>query len=80
MDKEEALRRQSRPGSQNGRATPIKVYNENHEFIKEFSYIGEACAYLIQRGLTKSSVNCIRANIWRANKNKSIYLKHYFEY
>ena len=80
MDKEEALRRQSRPGSQNGRATPIKVYNENHEFIKEFSYIGEACIYLIQRGLTKSSVNCIRANIWKANKNKSMYLKHYFEY
>ena len=80
MDKEEALRRQSRPGAQNGRATSIKVYNEKHEFVKEFSYIGEACEYLIQEGLTKSSINGIRGNIWKANKNNSMYLKHYFEY
>ena len=80
MDKEEALRRQSRPGAQNGRATSIKVYDENHNFIREFDYIGEACEYLIQEGFTKSSVNSIRGNIWKANKDKSMYLKHYFEY
>lgn len=80
MDKAEALRRQSRPGSQNGRATPIKVYDKNHNFIKEFDYIGEACEYLVQEGFTKSSVNSIRGNIWKANKDKSMYLKHYFEY
>lgn len=80
MDKEEALRIQSRPGVQNGRATSIKVYDKNHNFIREFDYIGKACEYLIQEGFTKSSVNSIRANIWKANKDKNMYLKHYFEY
>lgn len=80
MDKEEALRRQSRPGSQNGRATSIKVYDKNYNFIKEFTYIGEACQYLIDNNFTKSNIPSIRSGIWKANKNKNIYLKHYFEY
>lgn len=80
MDKEEALRRQSRPGFQNGRATPIKVYDKDHNLIKEFLYIGEACQYLIENKFTNSTVSGVRSNIWKANKNKSMYLKHYFEY
>lgn len=80
MNKDEALRRQSRPGAQNGRAIPVKVYNEKHEFIREFSYIGEACDYLIEIGATNSSKDNIRGGIWKANKKRSLYLKHYFEY
>ena len=80
MNKDEALRRQSRPGAQNGRAVPVKVYNEKHEFVREFSYIGEACDYLIEIGATNSSKDNIRGGIWKANKKRSLYLKHYFEY
>lgn len=80
IDKEEALRKQSRPGVQNGRAVKVKMFDENHIFIKEFSYIGEACQYLKDNNFSKGNIDTIRSGIWKANKDHTKYLKHYFEY
>lgn len=81
MDKEEALRRQSRPGKQNGRATPVKMYDINMNFIKEFDYIGEACQYLIDRNIPRTKkVDIVRERIWKANKENKPCYNFYFKY
>lgn len=74
-----ALVKLSRPGAQNGRATPITMVCCNGDEI-QFSYIGECATYLIEHGFTSSrSVNHVRDRITKAKKNNITYLGHKFK-
>lgn len=76
-----SLEKQSRPGVQNGRSLPIKMYDKTHKLIKEFPYIRECCEYLSENNYTKSKdINTIYGNIWKANKTNKTYLGFYFKY
>lgn len=69
----------SRPKEQNGRATPIILYDINKNKIKIFKYIGECAEYLVENNITKAEVNSIRANITNSIKKNKPYLRHYFK-
>lgn len=71
-----AKQKQSRPATQNGRAT--KVYIK--ELDKEFSYIGECCQWLRENNYTKAKVESIGSNIATAKKKNTKYLGLTFEY
>ena len=76
-----SLEKQSRPGVQNGRSLPIKMYDKTHKLIKEFPYIRECCKYLSENNYTKSKdINAIYTRIWKANKTNKTYLGFYFKY
>lgn len=78
---EEALRLQSRKGIDNGRATPIKMLSSKGKLIKEFAYIRLCAEYLIDLKISNSkNINSLYSNIWKANKNDSIYLGYKFSY
>lgn len=65
-----AIEKQSRPASQNGRATPIKVYKDG-VLYKSFKYIGECAEYLhLQYGFS-SDAEVVRCGIRRSiSKNR----------
>lgn len=71
-----AKQKQSRPATQNGRATKIYI----KELDKEFSYIGECSQWLIDNQYTKAKINTICSNISKAKKNNRKYLGLTFEY
>ena len=76
-----SLEKQSRPGVQNGRSLPIKMYDKTHKLIKEFPYIRECCEYLSENNYTKSKdINTIYGNIWKANRTNKTYLGFYFKH
>lgn len=76
-----ALEKQSRPGVQNGRSLPIKMYDKNYNLVKEFPYIRDCCKYLVKNNYTKSQkINVIYSGIWNANKHNKQYLGFYFKY
>lgn len=76
-----SLEKQSRPGIQNGRSLPIKMYDKTYKLVKEFSYIRECCQYLSENNYTKSkNINAIYSGIWVANKHNKTYLGFYFKY
>lgn len=62
-----------RPGSQNGRAQPIGVLDDNNNLIKEFIYIGECCEWLKDYLKLKSNINSIRSNMSIAARNNKPY-------
>lgn len=77
---EEAVRLLSRPGAQNGRAKPIRMYDNSGNYI-DFSYIGECAQYMINEKIAKSkTINTVRDNIRIAVKNHISYLSHTFEF
>lgn len=64
-----ALEKQSRPATQNGRATPIKVF-KNGILYKEFDYIGECAQYLHENHGFSNNAETVRIGIRRSiNKN-----------
>ena len=76
-----ALEKQSRPGKQNGRSTPIDMYDSNMDFVQHFTYIFDCVDYLIKNNITKSkSENAVYFGIYCSNKNKRKYRGYYFCY
>lgn len=75
---EEALK-QGRPGKQNGRATPVTLFDINKEFISEFDYFGECAEYLIENGYTNAKLDCVRCKISERAKDGRLYAKHYYK-
>lgn len=69
----------SRPGSKNGRAKKVNLYDHEKNYIKTFSYIGECALYLIKNGHIKTSLNSVRNNISLVSKNNKLYLEHYYK-
>jgi hypothetical protein len=67
-----ALEKQSRPGKQNGRATPIIMINikTNEEFY--FDYILEGCDYIFKHNLMPlcTKIKSIYLNILKSLKNE----------
>lgn len=65
MNKELALEKQSRKGSQNGKATKITLLKDN-KIIKKFDYIGECCEYLHKNYGFSNNTETIRCGIRRS--------------
>lgn len=55
----------ARPGTQNGRAIHIFVYDLDMNYIKEFGFIGECCEWLNSFEKTKKKINSMRPRISR---------------
>ena len=76
-DKELSKEKQSRPGINNGRATPIDLYFDGI-FKKSFDYIVPCCQYLIDIGVAKThDPEAVRSQINKSIRNKTLYKKHY---
>lgn len=79
-NKELALEKQSRKGTQNGRCRKIKLYKDG-VFVKEFDYIGLCCEYLKENKVSNGNIDSIRAGIWRRMTENKPYKEHYtFEF
>lgn len=68
-----AVEKLGRPGSQNGKAHPITCIFPGGESVS-FSWIGECASELRNRGLTTASDNTIRTNILMSRKRNGTYL------
>lgn len=80
-NKELAIEKLSRPGSQNGRAKGVQIiFDGDNSNTKSFSYIGECAIYLIANGYTNSNVNTVRAGISLSIKNNKKYLGFRFKF
>lgn len=80
-DKEFAKEKQSRPAEQNGRATPIKMYDIDMNLIKEFTYMKQCFQYIIDNGyVTTKNPESLRSKINSCIKNNKPYKNmFYFE-
>lgn len=78
-NKELAKLKQSRPGSKNGNAHPVILFDKNHNYIKNFDCLISCAEYLIANGYSKSNPKSLSLNISSAIKTKKLYIKHYFE-
>lgn len=67
-----SLEKQSRKGSQNGKAKPIELYKDG-EYIKKFDYIGDCCKYLHENFGFSNDPEIIRCGIRRSIKNNRPY-------
>lgn len=74
-----AIEKLSRPKSQNGRSVSIKLFDNKHNFIKSFDWIGGCAEYFINNKITNNKVDTIRSKIRFAINNNIKYLNHYFE-
>lgn len=61
-NKELSLEKQSRKGAVNGRSVKVRLF-EDGVFIKEFDYVGACCEYMIENGMTTSTVDSMRIRI-----------------
>lgn len=71
----------SRPGGKNGRATPVNLYDLDYNLVKNFSYIGECCEWLIENGYTKrkgAKVDNLREVLRPYIKNNKIYMDKFY--
>lgn len=75
-----ALEKLSRPQAQNGHARRVDLYDEQHNFIREFSWIGACANFLIENGNTNSKIDSIRSRISVCAKNGTKYLDHYYKF
>lgn len=62
-----ALEKQSRKGSQNGKATPIDLYRDG-ALVRKFDYIGDCCRYLHENFKFSSDAEVVRCGIRRSIK------------
>lgn len=69
----------ARPGSQNGHAVKIALYDSELNLIANFDWIGECALYLQAHNITKAPINNIRDRILHAIKYNKPYLHHYFK-
>lgn len=70
----------SRPGSQNGRAKEVFVYDINKNYIANFSYIGECCEWIKEKLSINSRIDTIRSGITLSIKNGKPYRNMYFSF
>lgn len=70
----------ARHGSQNGRAKPIVMYDNQKRKIQKFSYIGECAKYLCDIGVVKKFHSGICDAIANAAKKNKSYKTFYFEF
>ena len=76
---EYAREKQSRPGAQNGRSTPVRLINPDGTY-KDFEYIRRCAEYMISNGLTRGKlVDGVGAHISAAAKSGVLYLGRKFE-
>lgn len=69
---------QSRPGSQNGRAKSVRLYDGNHLLIKKFDYILECAQYIINELRIEIDAYSLAARIPKYIREKRIYKKKYY--
>ena len=68
----------SRPGSQNGRAKPLYIYDLNGNLIEEFGYQTAGAEWLIKNGYVNVTVKTVINNINKSIKMNKPYLKFKF--
>lgn len=68
-----------RPGSQNGRARPIRCVSPCGD-VHEFDWIGGCAEYLRDIGVTSNQVGTLRRKIGQAIRNKQKYKGYTFAY
>jgi len=69
----------ARPGSQNGMAKKVILYDLDMVMEAEFDWIGGCAEYLINEGVTDSQVNSLRSRIVLCAKDNKPYKGYYFE-
>lgn len=60
---EYALEKQSRPGKQNGRCVPVRMFSQDGTVTIDFAYIGECADYIIDNDILPYTKECISFNI-----------------
>ena len=68
----------SRPGSQNGRARGVQMYDNNNRYIGTFDTLGDCASRLKEITGRSTSIDSMRPHISKAAKNSTPYLNHYF--
>lgn len=75
-DKELSKLKQGRPGTQNGRSTPIDLYYDG-KFVKSFDYIKQCCRYFIDNNICNIKEESIRGQINKCIRKNILFKKHY---
>lgn len=70
----------SRPGSQNGRARKIEIYDINMNYINTFDTIGECASWIKDELHLDSKIDGIRSNITQRTKKNLPYRNYYFKF
>ena len=70
----------SRPGSQNGRARRIQIYDSDYNILGEFDFIGACAKYLRDNNYTVAKIDSIRTNITQSIRKNKPYLNHYYSF
>lgn len=79
-DKELSKLKNSRPGSQNGRSRPIRMFVSDGLYL-DFEYMAECANYMIKNRLVRSSdTNSVSAYISSAARNNRHYSGYRFEF
>lgn len=79
-NKDLSIEKQSRPGSQNGRARAVKMIGPDNKSV-EFLFLGECAQYMIDNGISRSKdVNNVRSHIGYAATHGEQYFNHRFEF
>lgn len=68
-----------RPGSQNGRARKIILYDLKMNKVAEFDWIGGCAEYLIETGATTAKVRSVRCSIGESIRHDRPYKGYYFK-
>lgn len=73
QNKQLSKEKQGRPGTQNGRSTPISLYCDG-VFVKSFEYIIPCCQYLIDIGASNTSnPESVRSQINKSIRENRLY-------
>ena len=75
----ENLLKCGKPGKSNPRATPVRLFDSDKRYVRDFDYFGECAEYLIDKGFVNSTVNSVRDKISKKSRNGKPYANHYFE-
>ena len=77
-NKELSKEKQSRPDTQNGRATKIKLLDKDRNFIKSFDLIKWCAEYLISNNYTSAKLSSVTSNISSKLDKDKTYLNFYY--
>lgn len=73
-----AKEKNSRSGSQNGRARPIQLYDITTDIVLNFDYIRIASKYLIDNGYVRAKdINAVSDKLSKCANNDGIYYKRF---
>lgn len=75
-----AIEKLSRPGSQNGHARKVILYDMENNEVSRFDWIGGCIAYLKENGFTLHSEHTVRAKLTHALAHGESVYDHYYKF